>query len=98
MSPLTSPITVVDEATSGLVRQRWIFTLVGERLVLDRYHHERRYAKSQEWQTTKFYDRDWDGVEYGDWQWLSADEVPWDEDLEGEAKAELVSHILVTKT
>ena len=97
MSPLTSPITVVDEAASGLVRQRWIFTLVGERLVLDRYHHERRYAKSQEWQTTKFYDRNWDGEVYGDWQWLTADEVPWDDDLETEARAELASRVSVTK-
>jgi hypothetical protein len=98
MSPLTSPVTVVDEADSGLVRQRWVFTLIGDRLVLDRYHHERRYSQSQNYQTTKFFDRQWDGTEYGEWQWLTAGEVPWDDELKTQALAELVGRIEVQIT
>ena len=96
MSSLTLPVTVIDEADSGLVRQRWIFTLVGDRLVLDRYHHERRFSQGQEYHTTKFYDRQWDGEQYGDWQWLGADDVPWSEKVEREALNELMGRITVT--
>lgn len=98
MAGLSSdPIVVVDEAPSGLIRERWVFSLVGTELVLDRYHHERRYSKSGEFKTTKFFDRGHDGEDYGDWQWMSADEVPWDGDLEGLAMAELMARITVMK-
>jgi hypothetical protein len=74
-----------------------VFSLVGTQLVLDRYHHERRYSKSGEFRTNKFYDRDHDGEDYGDWQWLTAAEVPWDDDLKGLAMAELMARVTVKK-
>lgn len=92
----SDPIVVVDDAPSGLVRQRWVFSLVGTSLILDRYHYERRFSKSGEFKTTKFYDRVHDGEDYGDWQWLTIDEVPWDVDLPGLARAELMVRITVT--
>lgn len=93
----SDPIVVVEEAPSGLIRQRWVFSLVGTKLVLDRYHHERRFSKSGQFHTTKFYDRTHDGEDYGDWQWITVDDVPWDEDLDGLARAELMSRISVIK-
>jgi hypothetical protein len=93
----SDPIVVVEEAPSGLIRQRWVFSLVGTVLVLDRYHHERRFSKIGDFKTTKFYDRRHDGEDYGDWQWLTADEVPWDEELPGLARAELMTRITVAK-
>jgi hypothetical protein len=93
---LSEPIVVVREAPSGLVRERWVFTLVGTTLILDRYHHERRYSKVDDFKTTKFYDQDHDGEDYGDWTWLGIDDVPWD-DVETLAMTELMARFKVTK-
>lgn len=98
MSVLGKPVTVVELSDSGLIRERWIFSLQGRHLVLDRYHHERRYATTQEFRTTKFYDRQREpGEEYGDWQWLEEGEVPWDEELQSQAVSELMSRISVVR-
>jgi hypothetical protein len=91
----SDPIVVVEEAPSGLTRERWVFSLVGTKLILDRYHHERRFTATGVFKTTKFFDREHDGEEYGDWQWLTAEEVPWDEDLETAARTELAARVTV---
>jgi len=97
MVGLTSePIVVVEEAPSGLIRERWVFSLEGSSLILDRYHHERRFSKTGTFKTTRFYDREHDGEEYGDWQWLTAEDVPWNVELEAKAKATLVARVTVT--
>lgn len=98
MSVLEKPVTVVELSDSGLVRQRWVFSLRGPWLVLDRYHHERRYSTEQPFKTTKFYDRHREpGEKYGDWQWLSESDVPWDDELQSQAVAELMSRISVVR-
>lgn len=66
--------------------------------MLDRYHHERRYSTEQAFKTTKFYDRHRSpGENYGDWQWLKESEVPWDEDLKGQALAEILNRLRVVR-
>lgn len=91
---LEKPVTVPELSDSGLIRQRWIFTLQGAWLLLDRYYYERRYATTQAFKVTKFYDRLREpSEEYGDWQWLKESEVPWDEDLQSQAVAELLSRV-----
>ena len=71
-SVLEKPVSVSELSDSGLIRQRWVFSLRGASLVLDRYYYERRYATTQSFKTTRFYDRLRDpGEEYGDWQWSS---------------------------
>ena len=88
----------MELSDSGLVRQRWVFSLQGSTLILDRYHHERRYSTEQAFKTTKFYDKARRPDEhYGDWQWLKESEVPWDEDLRNLAVAELMSRIRVVR-
>lgn len=92
------PITVIELSDSGLIRERWVFSLHGQRLVLDRYHYERRYATTQPFKTTKFYDRTREpGEEYGDWVWLDEDGVPWDEELRSQAVGELMSRVQVVR-
>jgi hypothetical protein len=98
MSPLEKPVTVTDLSDSGLIRQRWVFSLRNSWLVLDRYLYERRYATTQEFRTVKFYDRHRGPKEnYGDWQWLEENEVPWDDDLQNQALIELASRIHVVR-
>ena len=87
----------MTEAPSGLIRQRWVFSVLNTKLVLDRYHHERRHSRSQNFKTTKFYDRHQEGEEYGDWIWLSEDEVPWDEAVRADALAVLAARYDVVK-
>jgi len=92
------PITVIELSDSGLIRERWVFSLLGQRLVLDRYHYERRYATTQPFKTTKFYDRGRvPGEEYGDWVWLDESAVPWDEELQSQAIGELMSQVQVVR-
>ena len=91
------PVTVIELSDSGLIRERWVFSLQGQRLVLDRYHYERRYATTQPFKTTKFYDRLREGEEYGDWVWLDEGAVPWDEELQSQAIGELVSRVQVVR-
>jgi hypothetical protein len=91
------PITVIELSDSGLIRERWVFSLQGQRLVLDRYHYERRYATTQPFKTTKFYDRLREDEEYGDWVWLTEDGVPWDEELQSQAIGELMSRVRVVR-
>lgn len=91
------PITVVEESDSGYIRQRWIFSFQGDLLVLDRYSYERRFSAGGQFQVQRFYDRGWDGEPYGSWTWLTADEVPWDDDLKAAALAEVAKRIRVTK-
>lgn len=96
MAGLNKPIVLVEESPSGLVRQRWIFTLLGNVLLLERYHYERRHTKKANFKVTKLYDRGREPDEdYGDWTWLNEEDVPWDEDLKGEALGELVRHVVV---
>jgi hypothetical protein len=95
---LGNPITVIELSNSGLIRERWVFSLHGQYLLLDRYYYERRYATTQEFRATKFYDRHRNpGEEYGDWQWLDESEVPWDEELQSQAVAELINRVQVVR-
>jgi hypothetical protein len=95
---LEKPVTVAELSDSGLIRQRWVFSLRGPWLVLDRYIYERRYATTQEFKAVKFYDRHRDPEEsYGDWQWLGENEVPWDDDLQSQALVELMSRVHVVR-
>lgn len=97
-SVLEKPVTVVELSDSGLIRQRWVFSLRGPWLVLDRYHYERRFSTEQAFRTTKFYDRLRDlDEEYGDWQWLKESEVPWDDELQSQALAELMGRVRVAR-
>lgn len=97
MSTLSRPVTVVSLSDSGLVRQKWVFSIEGPRLLLSRYYHERRYSTTQEFKVVKFYDRLRDGEDYGDWQWLEESEVPWDETLQKQALGEFMSRIQVVR-
>lgn len=97
MSVLEKPVSIVELSDSGLIRQRWVLSLHGAVLVLDRYHYERRYSTEQPFKTIKFYDRVRDGEDYGDWQWLEENEVPWDEDLQNQAAVELISRVRVVR-
>lgn len=93
---LPRPVTVEDEAKDGLSRQRWVFVIERAYLILQRYYFEERPAPGAPYKVTRFYER---GSErgYGDWMWLSVEEVPWDDDVKGDALAELVRHILVIR-
>lgn len=96
MAGLNKPVVLVEASPGGLVRQRWVFTLRGDRLLLERYHYERRRSKAADFKTLKLYDRGRDPNEdYGDWVWLDEEDVPWDGDIKGEALAELVRHVEV---
>jgi hypothetical protein len=89
------PIAVVQEEKNGLIRHRWVFLLHGVQLVLERYHYETRKRKAQPWKLERFYDRHETEQGYGDWQWLTVEEVPWDEDLRHMALAELLGKVEV---
>jgi hypothetical protein len=98
VAALERPVTVIELSDSGLIRNRWVFSLQQSWLILDRYYYERRYATTQEFRVMKFYDRLRDPSEnYGDWQWLEENDVPWDEDLQGLALTELLSRIQVVR-
>ena len=98
MTVLGKPVTVSDLSDSGLVKQRWVFSLNGTWLVLDRYYYDRRYATAQPFKTTRFYDRlRQPGEDYGDWQWLEEKDVPWDDELQSQAVFELVGRISVVR-
>lgn len=91
------PIAVVQEGKNGLSRHRWVFLLQGVQLVLERYHYETRKRRSQAWKLVKFYDRHEAERGYGDWEWLDAEAVPWDEDLRHMALAELLGKVKVVR-
>ena len=98
MTSLNAPITLTEEAPSGFIRERWVFSLVGSNLLLDRYYYERRWAKKQGYKVIKFYDRHRDDTEdYGDWEWITEDEVPWDEELSVQVRSELMTRIRVLR-
>ena len=98
MASLNAPITLTEEASSGFIRERWVFSLAGNDLILDRYYYERRWAKTQDYKVIKFYDRHRDTTEdYGDWQWITEEEVPWDEELTVEARNELMGRVRVVR-
>jgi len=99
VAELTKPLTIVEEVPSGYVRERWVLSLVGDCLVLDRYYYERRWAKTQGFKVMKFYDRHHgpDEEDYGDWQWIPEDEVPWDEELTVQARNELMARVRVVR-
>jgi len=98
MSALSKPIAVTELSESGLIRERWIFSVQGQLLILDRYHYERRWSVGQEFKVVKFYDRNRvAGEDYGDWQWLTEAEVPWDDDLQGQAISELMARFQVVR-
>lgn len=90
------PVTVQDEAKDGLSRHRWIFVCEGTFLVLQRYLFEEREALGSPLKVTRFYER---GGErgYGDWLWLKLEEVPWDDEVKGDALAELVRNVRVVR-
>jgi hypothetical protein len=100
MSPLRKPVVVSELSDSGLIRQRWIFTLAAEQyLLLDRYHYERRRSLNQEFKTVKFYDRSRKpDEEYGDWQWLEEAEVPWTGGLKNQARNKLIDRLGVLRS
>jgi len=89
------PVTVVQEADDGLSRQKWVFVLEGPNLILDRYYVE--VLKQGAYQVTHFYDRGDPEGGYGTWKWLTADEVPFDTELQAEALSEFVSRLNVVK-
>jgi len=92
------PITVTEESDSGFIRQRWVFSFQGDTLTLARYSYERRYSAGQEFLVTKFYDRGrQEGEDYGTWAWLTADDVPWDDELKARVIAEIAKRIRVIK-
>lgn len=99
MAALNTPITLTEEAPSGFIRERWVFSLVGIHLVLDRYYYERKWAKKQPFKVVKFYDRhrDPEDGDYGDWEWVTEDEVPWDEELTVQVRSELMSRVKVVR-
>lgn len=94
---LSKPIVIEALSESELIRQRWVFQVMGHRIMLDRYFYERRRSKSGKFKTTKFYDRAHDGENYGDWTWLSEDEVPWDEELRVDVAAAMVARFEVVR-
>lgn len=94
---LSKPIVVEAVSESQLIRQRWVFVVMGTRIVLDRYFYERRRSKRGSFKTTKFYDRRHDGEPYGNWTWLTEEEVPWDEDLKAEVFAGLAARFDVVR-
>ena len=91
------PFQVVRESPNRLSRHRWVFSLEGNLLFLDRYHYEKRRRKSDGFKLAKFYDSEGDEGGYGEWEWLSESEVPWDEDIRGEALASVVNQIHVLR-
>lgn len=98
MAGLSRPVELIDEAPSRLTRHRWVFSLLGNRLQLIRYHYERRRSSRGQFKTTKLYDCDRDPEEdYGDWAWLAEEDVPWDDELKGEALAKLAEFITVCR-
>jgi len=90
----TQPVHVIRESRNHLFRHRWVFSLDGNRLTLVRYHMEKRRRKAEEFKTSKLYER---GEPYGPWEWLSLEDVPWDEELENEARFALVSNVEVAR-
>lgn len=93
---LRHPITVEGEAKDGLSRHRWVFVIEGRCIVLHRYFYEQRGAPTERFKVIRFYEQ---GSEqsYGDWQWLTIEEVPWDEGIKGEALAELLRRFVVVR-
>lgn len=93
---LHHPVTVERETKNGLSRRRWVFVFESKYLILHRYLYERRAKKDDPYKVKKFYER---GVQepYGDWEWLTIKDVPWDDELQGDALAELVRRIKVTR-
>lgn len=94
---LSKPIVIEALSQSELIRQRWVFQVMGHRILLDRYFYERRHSKGQVFKTTKFYDRRHDGENYGDWTWLTEAEVPWDEELRVDVAAAMVARFEVVR-
>lgn len=82
--------TVTIESDSSMIRQRWIFSVVGKALLLERYHYERRRSLNQQFATVKMYDRGNDRS-YGDWTWLDEDDVPWDDEIQSLALDEFIA-------
>lgn len=93
---LHHPVTVQREAPNCLSRHRWVFVFEGRQLVLHRYLYEKRSKKADPYKVARFYERGAEGG-YGDWEWLTIGDVPWDLDLQGEALAELVKNIVVVR-
>lgn len=55
---------------------------------------EKRRRKVDDFQTAKLYDRQVTAP-YGNWEWVPFENVPWDEELENEARFALVSGVKV---
>jgi hypothetical protein len=91
------PYQVIQEAPNRLSRHRWIFVIEQNHLVLDRYHYEKRRKKADPYKLAKFYDASGNGDDYGNWEWVDENDVPWDEDLQGEALGEVVKTLLVVR-
>lgn len=87
------PLVVVHDLGGGF-RRRWVFEVKGRDIVLQRYHHEVR--EGDQFRLVKFYDSQ-DAGSYGDWQWLSEAEVPWDDELKGEVALALISKLRVRR-
>jgi len=96
VSPPSTPVIVVEESSSGLTRQRWIFSVSGYHITLNRYHYERRHSKANGFKLMKFYDRGREpGETYGDWVWLDESAVPWDSNIQAKALAQFTQNITV---
>jgi hypothetical protein len=88
---------IIQETADKLCRLRWVFVLVGDYLMLDRFYYEERAWALDEYHVTKFYDRSDPEGGYGTWEWLRESDVPWNESLKGEALAELVKPFTVVR-
>jgi hypothetical protein len=87
------PLVVIHDLNEGY-RRRWIFEWKGKEIILQRYHYEIR--DGQQYRLVQFFDA-LDTGGYGDWQWLSEAEVPWDDELLGEVGLALVAKLRIRR-
>lgn len=87
------PIMVIHLLNDGYIR-RWVFEAKGREIILQRFHLEREEGKGH--RLVEFYDADDDGG-YGDWKWLTEDEVPWDDELKGEVAYAVIAKLKILK-
>ena len=87
------PLVVIHDLEQGF-RRRWVFDWKGHDIVLLRYHYELKQLG--QWRLVEFFDAG-DAGGYGDWQWLTEAEVPWDDELMGEVGLALLSKLRIRK-
>lgn len=92
MPHLDAPV-IYRESRNRLTRHAWIFGECKGGLRLTWYGYERRTTTKHPWQITKC----WDilGVPYGDMEWLRPEEVVWDQDVQEDLMASLLSQLVI---